>query len=115
MQLDAALIEALHGRNFEVAVETNGTIEAPDGIDWLCVSPKVGLPIVQRRGHELKLLYPQSGADPSQFENLDFERFSLQPIDNMTRKSNTDRVVSYCLAHPKWRLSLQTHKFTGIP
>ncbi len=114
LQLDAALVEALHAVGFEVAVETNGTIAAPS-VDWLCVSPKAGGELVQRMGHELKLLFPQPGAEPERFEALPFERFSLQPIDNADREQNTRAAVAYCLAHPKWRLSLQTHKFLGIP
>lgn len=114
LQLDAPLVEALHGRGFEVAVETNGTREAPAGIDWLCVSPKAGGALAQRSGHELKLLYPQPGAMPEAFESLAFERFSLQPIDDAARDENTRLAVAYCVAHPRWRLSLQTHKFTGI-
>jgi len=114
LQLDAPLIEALHARGFDVAVETKGTREAPAGIDWLCVSPKAGGALVQRSGHELKLLFPQPGAMPEAFEGLAFDRFSLQPIDDHASAENTRRAIAYCMAHPQWRLSLQTHKFTGI-
>jgi 7-carboxy-7-deazaguanine synthase (Cx14CxxC type) len=115
LQLDASLIEALHARNFEIAVETNGTVAAPAGVDWLCVSPKAGTELVQRSGDELKLVYPQSDADPSNFESLAFRHFFLQPMDGPERMAHTDRAVRYCLDHPQWRLSLQTHKFLGIP
>jgi len=114
LQLDAALIAALHARGFAIAIETNGTIEVPDGIDWICVSPKAGAGLVVRRGHELKLVYPQTGAHPEDFTGLAFERFSLQPMDGPQRADNTARVVEYCLRHPQWRLSLQTHKTLGI-
>ncbi len=115
LQLDAALIEALHDRNFEIAVETNGTVQAPDGIDWLCVSPKAGANLVQQSGDELKLVFPQTGFEPVQFEELAFGKFFLQPMDGPDRILNTQLAVRYCLDHPKWRLSLQTHKFLGIP
>jgi 7-carboxy-7-deazaguanine synthase (Cx14CxxC type) len=114
LQLDGALIDALHARGFAIGVETNGTIEPPDGIDWLCVSPKAGAELRVRRGDELKLVYPQPGAMPEQFAALDFERFSLQPMDGPAQQDNTKRAVDYCLRHPQWRLSLQTHKLLGI-
>ena len=115
LQLDAALIDALHAQKFEIAVETNGTIEAPTGIDWICVSPKVGSKLVQQSGSELKLVYPQAGGDPQQFESLAFRHFFLQPMDGPDRAANTERAVKFCMEHPRWRLSLQTHKFLGIP
>jgi len=114
LQLDAALVDALHGRGFAIGVETNGTIAPPDGIDWLCVSPKAGADLLVRRGDELKLVYPQPGAMPDDFAALAFERFSLQPMDGPERDDNTTRAIAYCLTHPQWRLSLQTHKITGI-
>jgi 7-carboxy-7-deazaguanine synthase len=115
LQLDAELIDALHAEGFEVAVESNGTLEPPPGIDWLCVSPKAGAPLVVRRGDELKLVYPQEGGEPERFEALDFEHFFLQPMDGPAREENTAAALRYCLAHPRWRLSLQTHKLLGIP
>jgi 7-carboxy-7-deazaguanine synthase len=115
LQLDAPLIAALHDRQFEVAVETNGTQEPPPGIDWLCVSPKAGAGLVVRRGDELKLVFPQAGAAPEDFENLEFQHFFLQPMDGPEREANTAAALQYCLAHPRWRLSLQTHKLLGIP
>ena len=115
LQMDAVLIEALHARRFEIAVETNGTVAAPPGIDWLCVSPKAGANFVQRSGDELKLVYPQPGADPAGFEMLPFRHFFLQPMDGPSREANTQLALHYCLDHPQWRLSLQTHKFLGIP
>lgn len=114
LQVDAALVAALHDRGFEVAVETNGTRAAPGGLDWICVSPKAGAPLVQARGDELKLVFPQAGIDPSQFLGLDFRHFLLQPMDGPDRDANTSRAVAYCLAHPAWRLSLQTHKALGL-
>jgi 7-carboxy-7-deazaguanine synthase (Cx14CxxC type) len=115
LQLDADLLEALHAEGFEVAVETNGTVEPPTGIDWLCVSPKAGAPLVVRGGNELKLVYPQDGAEPERYEALGFEHFFLQPMDGPDREDNTAAALRYCLAHPRWRLSLQTHKLLGIP
>lgn len=115
LQLDAVLIEALHERGFEIAVETNGTQDAPAGIDWICVSPKAGTNVVLRKGHELKLVYPQSEADPERFEDWDFDHFFLQPLDSPEREANTAAAAAYCRDHPKWRLSLQTHKLIGIP
>jgi 7-carboxy-7-deazaguanine synthase len=114
LQLDAALIDALHARGFEIAIETNGTVEAPEGIDWICVSPKTPEPLKVTRGHELKLVYPQADLPPESFTGLDFERFSLQPMDGADVAENTSRAIAYCLAHPRWQLSLQTHKQLGI-
>ena len=114
LQVDAALIEALHARGFEIGVETNGTIAPPGGLDWVCVSPKGGSELVIRNGHELKLVYPQANAAPENFAGLDFERFSLQPMDGPDVQENTARAVDYCIRHPQWRLSLQTHKTLGI-
>jgi 7-carboxy-7-deazaguanine synthase (Cx14CxxC type) len=115
LQLDAALIEALHARDFQIAVETNGTCSAPEGIDWICVSPKAGTELKQRVGDELKLIFPQLGAEPAQFEDLAFRHFFLQPMDGPERERNTQLGLRYCLEHPRWRLSLQTHKLLGIP
>ena len=117
LQLDDALVAALHAAGFEIAIETNGTLEAPPGIDWICVSPKAGAPLVLRRGNELKLVFPQEGAPPEQFAALAFEHFSLQPMDGPPpeRDRNTALAIAYCRAHPQWRLSLQTHKLLGIP
>ena len=115
LQLDAPLIEALHAAGFCIAVETNGTIAAPDGIDWICVSPKADAALAQITGQELKLVYPQAGVDPTRFEHLGFERFFLQPMDSPARGKNTEAAIAYCLAHPRWRLSVQTHKYLGIP
>ena len=114
LQVDGALIAALHARKFTIAVETNGTIEPPEGLDWICVSPKAGAGLALRHGHELKLVYPQDGALPEDFATLPFERFSLQPMDGPDIVKNTARAVAYCLRHPQWRLSLQTHKTLGI-
>jgi 7-carboxy-7-deazaguanine synthase (Cx14CxxC type) len=115
LQLDDLLIHALHSCRFEVAVETNGTVKAPGGLDWLCVSPKAGTKLIQQTGNELKLVYPQDGANPKDFESLAFRYFFLQPMDGVSHTVNTDLAVKYCLDHPLWRLSLQTHKFLGIP
>ena len=115
LQLDEALIAALRARGFEIAVESNGTLLAPHGIDWICVSPKADAPLVQRTGQELKLVFPQAGVDPARFEGLDFERFYLQPMDGPDREANTQAAVAYCLSHPRWRLSVQTHKYLGLP
>ncbi len=115
LQLDKALVDALHANNFEIAVETNGTVEAPAGIDWICVSPKAEAKLVQRNGHELKLVFPQANAEPWRFEDLEFQHFFLQPMDGPERAANTEHAVQFCLDHPRWRLSLQTHKFLGIP
>jgi 7-carboxy-7-deazaguanine synthase len=114
LQVDAALIDALHARGFEIGVETNGTILPPEGLDWICVSPKAGAELLLRRGHELKLVYPQENAMPDAFEGLAFERFSLQPMDGPEVAENTVRAIDYCLRHPQWRLSVQTHKTLGI-
>lgn len=115
LQLDDELIDALHHQGFEVAVETNGTLPVPVGVDWVCVSPKAGAPMVVTTGHELKLVYPQPGAEPERFEHLDFEHWFLQPMDGPDKVAATEATVAYCLAHPRWRLSLQIHKVLGIP
>ena len=115
LQLDEGLIAAFRARGFEVALETNGTLPAPGGVDWICVSPKAANPVVQTRGQELKLVYPQADAPPERFAGLDFERFYLQPMDGPAREANTAAAVAYCLAHPQWRLSVQTHKYLGLP
>jgi 7-carboxy-7-deazaguanine synthase len=115
LQLDAAIVRALHAHGFEIAVETNGTQQPPDGIDWICVSPKVGAPLVLTAGNELKLVYPQAGGEPERFADLDFEQFFLQPMDGPDRERNTELALAYCLSHPQWRLSIQTHKLLGIP
>ncbi len=114
LQLDPPLVEALHAAAFSIAVETNGTLAAPDDVDWICVSPKADAPLVQTRGQELKLVFPQVRVDPAHFEKLDFERFFLQPMDGPDRETATAAAIAYCLTHPRWRLSLQTHKFLGI-
>ncbi len=114
LQLDAPLVDALHARGFEIAVETNGTQEPPAGLDWICVSPKAGAPLRLRSGNELKLVYPQDDAEPERFERLDFDHFFLQPMDGPRAAENTAAALAYCLAHPRWRLSLQTHKLLGI-
>jgi 7-carboxy-7-deazaguanine synthase (Cx14CxxC type) len=114
LQLDAALIEALHARGFEIAVETNGTVAAPADLDWICVSPKAGTRLVQRSGDELKLVYPQAALDPDAFRSLEFNHYFLQPMDGPSRGENTKLAVAYCMQHPQWRLSLQTHKLLGI-
>jgi 7-carboxy-7-deazaguanine synthase len=115
LQLDTAAIDALHARGFMIAVESNGTIQAPEGIDWVCISPKADAPVVQTRGQELKLVFPQDKALPERFAGLDFERFYLQPMDGPDRDRNTQLAVAYCLSHPQWRLSVQTHKYLGLP
>lgn len=115
LQLDDALVAALHARGFEVGVETNGTQEPPNGLDWICVSPKAQAPLKLTRGNELKLVYPQDTAMPERFENLAFEHFFLQPMDGPLQAENIEAATRYCLAHPQWRLSLQTHKLIGIP
>jgi 7-carboxy-7-deazaguanine synthase (Cx14CxxC type) len=114
LQLDAAAVDALHARGFEVAVETNGTQPPPPRLDWICVSPKARATLVLRHGNELKLVYPQPGLDPASFEQLEFDEFFLQPMDGPERDENTRKAVEYCLAHPRWRLSVQTHKVLGI-
>jgi 7-carboxy-7-deazaguanine synthase (Cx14CxxC type) len=116
LQLDRAAIDALHAHGFEIGVETNGTVAAPEGIDWLCVSPKGAAPLVQSSGNELKLVYPQDEpeAQPAVFEGLRFDVFSLQPLDNEARELNTEKAMRFCLGNPRWRLSLQAHKILGI-
>ena len=116
LQVDEALISALHGAGFEIAIETNGTLPVPRAIDWICVSPKAGAPLVQRSGDELKLVYPQDCFDPAEVESLDFGHFLLQPMDaGADSPANLRAAIDYCLAHPKWRLSVQTHKLLGLP
>jgi 7-carboxy-7-deazaguanine synthase (Cx14CxxC type) len=115
LQLDSEVVDALHARGFYVAVETNGTQPAPAGIDWTCVSPKIGAPLKLTTGDELKLVYPQAGGDPEQFEHLDFSSFRISPMDGPNIRENTAAAVEYCLKRPQWRLSLQTHKYLGIP
>lgn len=115
LQLDAALVEALHAAGFEIAVETNGTKLPPPGIDWICVSPKAGAELVLTRGQELKLVFPQPGALPELFEALDFQHFFLQPMDGPAQQENTALALRHCMARPQWRLSLQTHKILNIP
>lgn len=115
LQLDPTLIDALHEQGFRIAVETNGTIKAPAGIDWICVSPKSTAPLNQSTGDELKLVYPQPDAPPAAFEGLPFKHFFLQPMDGEAVAQNTQTAIQYCLEHPQWRLSLQTHKWLGIP
>lgn len=114
LQLDSALIDALHAEGFEIAVETNGTIAAPDGIDWICVSPKAGSPLLQTRGNELKLVYPQATQLPETVAHLQFDTFYLQPMDGPELATNTRAAIAYCMAHPRWRLSVQTHKVVNI-
>jgi 7-carboxy-7-deazaguanine synthase (Cx14CxxC type) len=114
LQVDAVLIDALHACGFEVAVETNGTLPAPAGLDWICVSPKAGAPLVQRTGDELKLVFPQAGIDPAGLSSLPFRHRFLQPMDGPDRAANTAMAVAYCRQHPEWRLSVQTHKDIGI-
>jgi 7-carboxy-7-deazaguanine synthase (Cx14CxxC type) len=115
LQLDTPLIDALHRLGFEVGVETNGTQAAPDGLDWICVSPKADAGLKLTHGDELKLVYPQADAPPERFADLAFDHFFLQPMDSPQRETNTKAATEYCLAHPQWRLSLQTHKLIGIP
>ena len=114
LQVDQPLIDALHAEGFEIAVETNGTVAAPEGIDWICVSPKAGAPWVQKQGHELKLVYPQPGLLPEHMGELSFDHYLLQPMDGPGRQANTRAAIAYCQAHPRWRLSVQTHKLLGI-
>ncbi len=114
LQVDDALIAAVHARGFQMAVETNGTIAAPKGLDWVCVSPKAGAPLVQTAGDELKLVYPQLGAEPEHFAAMSFRHFFLQPMDGPLKEPNTAAALAYCLQHPRWRLSIQTHKLVGI-
>jgi 7-carboxy-7-deazaguanine synthase (Cx14CxxC type) len=115
LQLDDAVIAALHARDFEIAVESNGTVPMPAGVDWVCISPKAGATLVQTTGDELKLVFPQPGAEPERFGHLEFSHFLLQPMDGPVRDANTQAALAYCLAHPRWSLSLQMHKFLGIP
>lgn len=115
LQVDRALIEALHACGFEIALETNGTIELPAAIDWVCVSPKTPNELKVKKGHELKLVYPQAGVDPADYAGLAFQTRFLQPMDGPAREANTQAAVAYCKANPAWRLSLQTHKLLGIP
>lgn len=114
LQVDEPLLEALKAETFEIAVETNGTIEAPPSLDWVCVSPKAGAPLRQQKGDELKLVYPQRGLAPDELQGLDFRHFWLQPMDGPAKAANTDAAVAYCLANPRWRLGVQTHKLIGI-
>ena len=114
LQIDDALVDALHERQFTVAVETNGTQAAPAGLDWICVSPKAGAPLQLSGGNEIKLVFPQSGAEPARFEALAFTHWYLQPMDGARRDENTRAAIDYCLAHPRWRLSVQTHKALGL-
>ncbi|MEY2403295.1 MAG: 7-carboxy-7-deazaguanine synthase [Acidimicrobiaceae bacterium] len=115
LQLDAPLIDELHARGFEIAIETNGTLPVPDGVDWVCMSPKAESEVVVTSGHELKLVYRQAGGEPERYEHLDFSHFFLQPMDGPDRAAHTAAAIDYCLAHPRWRLSVQTHKYLGIP
>ena len=115
LQLDADAVAAFHRRGFRVAIETNGTLAPPAGIDWVCVSPKSTAPVVVARGDELKLVFPQPDAMPERFEALAFDHFYLQPMDGPDREANTEAALRYCLAHPRWKMSLQTHKLLGIP
>jgi 7-carboxy-7-deazaguanine synthase (Cx14CxxC type) len=115
LQIDEALIAALHGENFEIAIETNGTLIPPPGIDWICVSPKANAEQILSRGDELKLVYPQANGDPARYAGQAFRHFFLQPMDNAQKDANTQAAIAYCRAHPQWRLSLQTHKLLGIP
>ncbi len=115
LQMDDGFVTAFHQKGFEIAIETNGTILPPKGIDWICVSPKMGSTLLLKNGDELKLVFPQPDGDPMQFEHLEFEHFSLQPMDGPHQVKNTEKTVTYCHKHPHWRVSLQTHKFLGIP
>ena len=115
LQLDSALIDALHGRGFAIAVETNGTLPAPEGIDWLCVSPKAGTDVVQRSGDELKLVWPQHGIDPAELAGWDFDHFLIQPMDCAEGQAALDQSIAFVMANPGWELSLQTHKLLGLP
>ncbi|MFN0181953.1 MAG: 7-carboxy-7-deazaguanine synthase [Gemmatimonadales bacterium] len=114
LQLDAAAVQAFHSEGFEVAIETNGTLPVPPGVDWVCVSPKAGAPLQVSEGDELKLVYPQTDAPPERFSRFGFRHFFLQPMDGPHRVEHTQRAIDYCLRHPQWRLSLQTHKLTGL-
>lgn len=114
LQLDAELVSAFHDKGFEVAIETNGTLPVPDGVDWVCLSPKANTEIVVESGDELKIVFPQAGAEPEKYEHLNFKHFFLQPMDSPQLEENTRACVAYCLSHPKWKLSLQTHKYLNI-
>lgn len=114
LQLDVSLIDALHQIGFEIAIESNGTIAVPTGVDWVCISPKAGAPLVVQSGNELKLVYPQDGMPPEKFENLDFQHFLLQPLDGPNLEDNIQSVLAYCLAHPRWRVGIQAHKLLRI-
>jgi 7-carboxy-7-deazaguanine synthase len=114
LQLDKNLVNAFHDHGFKVAVETNGTLLAPEGIDWICVSPKAGTKLLIKKGHEIKLVYPQEGINPELYENMPFQNFYLQPMDGPDYEKNTQQVIEYCKAHPQWRLSIQVHKIIGI-
>lgn len=114
LQLDDALIKVLHEHDFEIAVETNGTLEVPEGIDWVCMSPKANTDILVQKGSEIKVVYPQKGIDPKDFENMDFEHFYIQPMDSPKQEENTLQAIVYCKQNPKWKISLQTHKILGI-
>ena len=115
LQLDEALTRVVHARGFEISVETNGTLPPPPGVDWLCVSPKAGAPLIANSGSELKLVFPQQGLMPEDLSGLAFAHFWLQPMDGCDLAANTAAAIAYCLDHPRWRLSLQTHKFIGVP
>jgi organic radical activating enzyme len=115
LQLDRQLVDALHAQKFDVAIESNGTKLPPEGVDWICVSPKAGAELVLTSGDELKLVFPQDGAMPEQFEEMGFDQFFLQPMDGPDLEKNTRLAVEYCLSHPQWRLSIQTHKILQIP
>jgi len=114
LQLDAAIVQAVHNEGFTIAIETNGTRSAPTGIDWICMSPKAGTELELRTGNELKLVFPQAGAEPEQYASLNFEHFFLQPMDGPNVKANTEQAIAYCLKHPRWQLSLQQHKLLGL-
>lgn len=114
LQLDETLVQELHSRGFEIAIETNGTLPVPRGVDWICVSPKAGAEVVVREGHELKFVFPQTGLDPEAFRSLRFEHFILQPMDGPSRGENMQKTLDYCLTHPWWRLGVQAHKVLGI-
>ena len=115
LQMDQFLVDEFHRKGFEIAIETNGTINPPNEIDWICVSPKIGSKLILKKGNELKLVYPQLNGEPKQFEDLDFDYFSLQPMAGVNKDINIEETINFCLQHPYWRLSLQTHKFLGIP